>query len=121
MLEDGILSYKFKYPVVAEGKKLSLLASRKPERYSSAAPLAANARQRIVAELVDFTDRATITVTVCYLLKCMCSWLHAGSIHPIHWQLHAVQLLTSHHIARRMLTCPTNSCCCCRWAHHPVY
>ena len=63
-LKDGILAYEFLYPTEAGGRKLSLVASRKPERYSSAAPLSADAKQRIVAELVDFSSRATVSVTV---------------------------------------------------------
>ena len=63
-LKDGILAYEFVYPIEAAGRKIALVPSRKPERYSSAAPLSADAKQRIVAELVDFSDRATISVTV---------------------------------------------------------
>ncbi|KAK9787126.1 hypothetical protein WJX73_002525 [Symbiochloris irregularis] len=53
-LKDSLLAYEFNYPIEAGGRKISLVASRKPERYSSAAPLSADARQRLVAELVDF-------------------------------------------------------------------
>eukprot|EP00884_Botryococcus_braunii_P001097 jgi/Botrbrau1/10989/Bobra.0234s0014.1 len=63
-LTDRILAYSFKYPVEVGNLKLSLVMSRKPERYSSAAPLTADARQRIVAELVDFGQGVTISVTV---------------------------------------------------------
>lgn len=63
-LKDGILAYEFVYPTEAAGRKIALVTSRKPERYSSAAPLSADAKQRIVTELVDFSDRATISVTV---------------------------------------------------------
>ena len=63
-LKDGILAYEFIYPTEAAGRKIALVASRKPERYSSAAPLSADAKQRIVVELVDFSDRATVSVTV---------------------------------------------------------
>lgn len=63
-LRDRTLAYEFIYPIEAGGRKISLVASRKPERYSSAPPLSADARQRIVAELVDFSDRATLSVTV---------------------------------------------------------
>ncbi|MCH98797.1 psbP domain-containing protein 5 chloroplastic-like, partial [Trifolium medium] len=38
--------------------------SRKPERYSSAAPLSPNARLRIVSERVDIFDNLIISVTV---------------------------------------------------------
>ena len=40
------------------------MPSRKPERYSSAAPLSPDARQRIVAELVDLQQSVTVSVTV---------------------------------------------------------
>ena len=63
-LSDHILAYRFSYPVSLEGRKLPIIASRKPERYSSAAPLTADARQRIVAELVSFPDTITISVSV---------------------------------------------------------
>ena len=63
-LSDDILAYQFSYPVTLEGRKLPIIASRKPERYSSAAPLTADARQRIVAELVSFPDTITISVSV---------------------------------------------------------
>ena len=43
---------------------MPVIISRKPERYSSAAPLTADARQRIVTELVDFPDGITISVSV---------------------------------------------------------
>lgn len=48
----------------AGGVSLNLVPSRKPERYSSAAPLSADARQRIVAELVDLKAAVTVSVTV---------------------------------------------------------
>ncbi len=63
-LKDDILAYEFEYPVTVGGKRLSIIPSRNPERYSSAAPLTADARQRIVSELVDFPERITISVTV---------------------------------------------------------
>lgn len=40
------------------------MESRKPERYSSAAPLSPNARLRIVSERVDFIDNVVISVSV---------------------------------------------------------
>lgn len=43
---------------------MNLVPSRKPERYSSAAPLSPDARQRIVAELVDLAAAVTVSVTV---------------------------------------------------------
>ena len=59
------LAFEFQYPVTTEsGRKLPVIISRKPERYSSAAPMTADARQRIVAELVDFPDGITISVSV---------------------------------------------------------
>ena len=59
------LAFEFQYPVsTASGRKLPVIISRKPERYSSAAPMTADARQRIVTELVDFPDGITISVSV---------------------------------------------------------
>lgn len=59
------LAFEFDYPVTtASGRKLPVIVSRKPERYSSAAPMTADARQRIVTELVDFPDGITISVSV---------------------------------------------------------
>ena len=59
------LAFEFQYPVTTEsGRKLPVIISRKPERYSSAAPMTADARQRIVTELVDFPDGITISVSV---------------------------------------------------------
>ena len=59
------LAFEFQYPVTtATGRKLPVIISRKPERYSSAAPMTADARQRIVTELVDFPDGITISVSV---------------------------------------------------------
>lgn len=43
---------------------MPLVFSRRPERYSSAAPLTADARQRIVCELADLLDAITISVSV---------------------------------------------------------
>lgn len=59
------MAFEFQYPVSTEsGRKLPVIISRKPERYSSAAPMTADARQRIVTELVDFPDGITISVSV---------------------------------------------------------
>lgn len=59
------LAFEFQYPVAtSSGASLPVVISRKPERYSSAAPLTADARQRIVTELVDFPDGITISVSV---------------------------------------------------------
>jgi hypothetical protein len=41
-----------------------MVASRKPEKYSSAAPLVADARQRIVAEYVSLADGVTCSMFV---------------------------------------------------------
>lgn len=63
-LTDGFLAYSFKYPATISRKPANIIFSRKPERYSSAAPLTPDARQRIVAELVSFLDGITISVSV---------------------------------------------------------
>lgn len=64
-VKDETLAYTFSYPTAtASGRKLSLIYSRKPERYSSAAPLTADARQRIVCELVDLTNSVTVSLSV---------------------------------------------------------
>lgn len=64
-LKDQTLAYSFEYPVVTtSGAALPLVLSRKPERYSSAAPLTADARQRIVCELVSLKDAVTLSVSV---------------------------------------------------------
>ena len=84
-LQNGTLAYEFQYPLeTVSGKPLNVIFSRKPERYSSAAPLTSDARQRIVAELVNLLDNVTMSVSVsmrlscyvrCILLPVMC---HAG-------------------------------------------
>ncbi|EFJ45610.1 hypothetical protein VOLCADRAFT_105895 [Volvox carteri f. nagariensis] len=64
-LSDNILAYKFEYPVATvSGKPLSMLLSRTPEKYSSAAPLTADARQRIVSEVFDFRTFVTASMNV---------------------------------------------------------
>jgi hypothetical protein len=64
-LYDPLLGYKFKYPTVtASGKPLRMVLARTPEKYSSAAPLTADARQRIVAELIDVRNFVSVTVSV---------------------------------------------------------
>ncbi|KAK9829939.1 hypothetical protein WJX72_008758 [[Myrmecia] bisecta] len=64
-LHNGTLAYEFQYPLqTAKGKSLPLIMSRKPERYSSAAPLSADARQRIVVEFVDIIDNVTVSMSV---------------------------------------------------------
>lgn len=44
-LKDGLLAYEFQYPTSLNGEPLPIIQSRRPERYSSAAPLTADARQ----------------------------------------------------------------------------
>ncbi|GFR51830.1 hypothetical protein Agub_g14293 [Astrephomene gubernaculifera] len=64
-LSDPILAYKFQYPVsTTAGQPLSMLLSRPPEKYSSAAPLTADARQRMVSELFDFRNLVTVSMNV---------------------------------------------------------
>lgn len=56
-LSDSILAYSFEYPVsTTTGRPLSMVLARTPEKYSSAAPLTADARQRIVSEVFDFRN-----------------------------------------------------------------
>lgn len=83
VLRDDTLAYEFEYPAeTAAGKPLPLLLSRKPERYSSAAPLTADARQRIVCELADLIDAVTVSVTVrrCFLDSCFVLMAPACSV-----------------------------------------
>ncbi|KAK9102137.1 hypothetical protein Sjap_019391 [Stephania japonica] len=63
---DDINAYSFMYPAELPSKKFSFkwVESRKPERYSSAAPLSPNARQRIVSERVDIIDNLVISVSI---------------------------------------------------------
>lgn len=64
-LKDDTLAYSFEYPLKStSGAVLPFVLSRKPEKYSSAAPLTADARQRIVCELVSLVDAVTISVSV---------------------------------------------------------
>jgi len=63
---DHVLAYEFSCPkITAKGEPINLTFSRRPEKYSSAAPLSADARQRIVCELVDLTAALTLSVSVC--------------------------------------------------------
>nr|AJS13469.1 PPD5 [Erycina pusilla] len=66
LLVDDINAYSFMYPVELPGKGFSFkwVESRKPERYSSAAPLSPNARQRIVSERVDMINNLVISVSI---------------------------------------------------------
>lgn len=63
---DDVNAYTYAYPVELPSKKLVFkwVESRKPERYSSAAPLSPNARLRIVSERVDFIDNLIISVSI---------------------------------------------------------
>ncbi|AQK96670.1 PsbP domain-containing protein 5, chloroplastic [Zea mays] len=79
---DEINAYSFLYPVELPGKKFTFkwiklfaykllsyysvprVESRKPERYSSAAPLSPDARQRIVSERVDMIHNVVISVSI---------------------------------------------------------
>lgn len=70
VVQDDTLAYAFEYPAAtSSGRPLPLIVARKPERYSSAAPLTADARQRIVFELADLVDAVTVSVTVCRLAR----------------------------------------------------
>ncbi|CAM0881726.1 unnamed protein product [Alopecurus aequalis] len=66
MLVDETNAYSFLYPVEVPGKKSSFrwVESRKSERYSSAAPLSPDARQRIVSERLDMINNAVISVSI---------------------------------------------------------
>jgi hypothetical protein len=65
VVQDETLAYRFMYPLTTQsGRRLPIIVSRKPEKYSSAAPLAADARQRIVAEYVSLGEGITISVLV---------------------------------------------------------
>ncbi|XP_062164383.1 psbP domain-containing protein 5, chloroplastic [Alnus glutinosa] len=65
-LVDDINSYSYLYPVELPSKKFLFkwVESRKPERYSSAAPLSPDARLRIVSERVDIIDNLIISVSI---------------------------------------------------------
>jgi len=64
-LQDPILSYHYKYPTAAGDMKLSLTTSRKPEKYSSAAPLSSNFRHRIVNQMLDYQNVVVYAMYVC--------------------------------------------------------
>ncbi|KAJ4951693.1 hypothetical protein NE237_028525 [Protea cynaroides] len=66
LLVDEINACSFLYPVELPSKKYTFkwVESRKPERYSSAAPLSPDARQRIVSERVDIIDNLIISVSI---------------------------------------------------------
>ncbi|KAL3498340.1 hypothetical protein ACH5RR_041072 [Cinchona calisaya] len=63
---DDINAYSYLYPVELPSKKFVFkwVESRKPERYSSAAPLSPDARLRIVSERVDIIDNLIISVSI---------------------------------------------------------
>nr|AKM76456.1 DUF1795-like photosystem II reaction center PsbP family protein [Francoa sonchifolia] len=63
---DEINAYTYLYPVELPSKKFLFkwVESRKPERYSSAAPLSPDARLRIVSERVDIIDNLIISVSI---------------------------------------------------------
>lgn len=63
---DDLNAYSYLVPLELPSKKFSFkwVESRKPERYSSAAPLSPNARLRIVSERVDFIDNLILSVTI---------------------------------------------------------
>nr|AKM76462.1 DUF1795-like photosystem II reaction center PsbP family protein [Monsonia marlothii] len=63
---DEINAYTYMYPLELPSEKLVLkwVESRKPERYSSAAPLSPDARLRIVSERVDIIDNIILSVSI---------------------------------------------------------
>ncbi|MFS7913415.1 putative photosystem II [Helianthus anomalus] len=63
---DELNAYSFLIPLEMPSKKFTFkwVESRKPERYSSAAPLSPNARLRIVSERVDFIDNLILSITI---------------------------------------------------------
>ncbi|KAL2649828.1 hypothetical protein R1flu_017956 [Riccia fluitans] len=65
---DEINAYSYLYSTAAATDpapiQLKWVESRKPERYSSAAPLAPDARQRIVSERIDFKNNVVVSVSV---------------------------------------------------------
>ncbi|KFK25409.1 hypothetical protein AALP_AA8G110900 [Arabis alpina] len=63
---DDINAYSYAYPLEYPSEKLVFkwVESRKPERYSSAAPLSPDARLRIVSERVDLIDNVIISVSI---------------------------------------------------------
>ncbi|XP_009606397.1 psbP domain-containing protein 5, chloroplastic [Nicotiana tabacum] len=63
---DDVNSYSYLYPIELPSKKFVFkwVETRKPERYSSAAPLSPDARLRIVSERVDIIDNLIISVSI---------------------------------------------------------
>uniref|UniRef100_A0A0F7CYM8 Photosystem II reaction center PsbP family protein n=1 Tax=Masdevallia picturata TaxID=125444 RepID=A0A0F7CYM8_9ASPA len=66
LLVDDINAYSFMYPAELPAKKFFFkwVESRRPERYSSAAPLSPDARQRIVSERVDMINNLVISISI---------------------------------------------------------
>ncbi|XP_047966565.1 psbP domain-containing protein 5, chloroplastic-like [Salvia hispanica] len=69
---DETNAYSYLYPKALPSDKFVFkwVESRKPERYSSAAPLSPDARLRIVSERVDFIDNLIISVSIGPLIHC---------------------------------------------------
>jgi len=64
-LVDDTLAYRFTYPAKdASGARIGWAFSRKPRAYFNAAPLSADARQRVVCELVDLKRAIALAVVV---------------------------------------------------------
>ncbi|XP_010491877.1 PREDICTED: psbP domain-containing protein 5, chloroplastic isoform X2 [Camelina sativa] len=63
---DDVNAYSYAYPLELPSEKLVFkwVESRKPERYSSAAPLSPDARLRIVSERVDLIDNLVISISI---------------------------------------------------------
>ncbi|GFP80312.1 psbp domain-containing protein 5 chloroplastic [Phtheirospermum japonicum] len=66
LMVDDVNAYSYLYPTKLASDKFVFkwVESRKPERYSSAAPLSPDARLRIVSERVDFIDNLIISVSI---------------------------------------------------------
>lgn len=64
-ISDRTHAYEFTYPAfTSEGMPVELVFSRRPEKYSSAAPLSTDAQQRIVCELVDLSGAIALSIFV---------------------------------------------------------
>uniref|UniRef100_A0A0F7CYN1 Photosystem II reaction center PsbP family protein n=2 Tax=Pelargonium tetragonum TaxID=122197 RepID=A0A0F7CYN1_9ROSI len=63
---DEINAYTYMYPLELPSQNFVFkwVESRKPERYSSAAPLSPDARLRIVSERIDIIDNLVISVSI---------------------------------------------------------
>lgn len=97
VLRDDILAYEFVYPVATQsGRPLPVLLSRAPERYSSAAPMTADARQRIVCQLADLKDAITISVTVCGGAAPGNAATHTTSTHAMSTTTHVTSTTHTH-------------------------